>query len=124
MSHDLDLIIIDLVQSITERGEELFLAASGVIRGKINAFRFHPNTFPHQTWIPAGKTAATVEKEPCIVIDFTPSPRDNKKMSARTQLSRKEQQVKVPVRVLDGAVFLQKIGDGIWMINIKSSYKG
>lgn len=123
-THDLDLIIIDLVKRCMERGEDVYLAASGVIRGKIDRFWYHPATYPHQNWWPAGKTNATLEKEPCIIIDFTPSPRDNSKMSTSTKLMRKEQNVNVPVRVVDGALFLQKIGDKMWMINVNSSYKG
>jgi hypothetical protein len=127
---DLGLIGLTLINNRLTKDEDIFVFASGMMRGKLTSAEYFANILPSQTYLPSNYNAIAASSfmEPCVQLIFVPTPRNPEQLKKVEKLkawkgSRKPQIFNIPVRVFPKAVFLKKV-DNMWMLNIVSTNKG
>lgn len=122
-TNELDLLILDLIQMTQCKGDDIFMFASGNLRGLLQRARYAAYVLPSATYL----TSKPLEEqmEPCIVLDFIPSPRVGAIDADLSQVkfTRNQQIFTMPVRLIDRGMSFAKIGDRQFMLNINTSIK-
>lgn len=121
---ELELIVLTLIQSRIARGEQLFMFSAGNLRGKLVSAECI-DCLPSSTYLPAGTAFGQGKIEPCVQFWYIPRPRSHDKVKdpLKFNFTRKPINFNVPTRLVNSAVFLQKIEDGMWMINMNTAIK-
>jgi hypothetical protein len=122
-TNELDLLILDLIQMTQSKGDDIFMFASGNLRGLLQRIRYAAYVLPSATYL----TSKPIEEqmEPCIVLDFIPPPRVGAIDADLSQVkfTRNRQIFTMPVRLIDRGMSFAKIGDRQFMLNIITSIK-
>lgn len=119
---DLELIVLDLIHVRLERKEQLFVFSSGALRGKLQEATYR-ECIPSSTFI-AGRASYDTKPEPCLSLTYIPGPRDSGRVKDLDfDFTRKPVTFNIPVECVPNCVFLQKIEDGVWMLNINTKAK-
>lgn len=120
----LDTIIVTLIQSRLDRGEEIFSFSSGSLRGKVTSVDVK-YCLPSATYLGSSYDVNNPPMEMCISLVYIPGPRDrNKSVDPLTvNYTRKPVIFNVPLKA-EAGLFLQKIEDKVWMLNINTAFKG
>jgi hypothetical protein len=123
----LDLLILDLIQMIQLKGDDIFVFASGNLRGLLRRARYAAYVLPSSTYL----TSKPIDDqlEPCIILDFIPptyqgvAGNDLAVDLAKVKFTRNQQIFTMPVRLIDRSMSFSKIGDKQFMLNINTSIK-
>jgi hypothetical protein len=122
----LDLIVLTLIEARLARGDDIFIFTTGNLRGKLVSATYLESALPSQTYLPpnaASDPSAFVE--PVVHIRYIPRPRghDNVKDPLKFKSTRKPVIFNIPTRLVNSALFLQKLADKVWMLNVVTSVK-
>ena len=120
---DLDLLTLDIIKDRMEEGNLITVFAGGVLRGRLDAVEYVSSIVPSATY---WKSNTAPDAEPCVFLKYTPAPRNSSKVTdpVAYKFTRKPQHFVIPVRLVTAALYLKKLTDGIFMLNVDSSAKG
>lgn len=116
MSNTLTSLVVDLINKPLERGDEVFVFSAGNLRGKLHSAAI-TLALPSETYRP-GRKHWTDSLEQCLVLTYVPRSRQPKEKQTWT---RKPTTFHIPLWAIHKGVFLKKIIDGQWMLNINTS---
>jgi hypothetical protein len=121
--NQLDLLILDLIQMTQLKGDDIFVFASGNLRGLLRRARYAAYVLPSSTYLTSKPLEDQVE--PCIILDFIPPPKQGVAGIdlSRVNFTRNQQIFTMPVRLIDRGMSFSKIGDKQFMLNINTSIK-
>lgn len=116
----LKLFVIDLANKLLAKDNRIFIFASGTFRGELKSVDIG-------TRVPSAgfSTSGNYASVECVDICFTPGPRKASKVVdiANTKLTRVPQHSCIPVDAVDRCLFLKKIENNTWMLNVVSRNK-
>lgn len=115
---DLELIVLDLIEPLLAAQVEIFIFASGELRGRLKTATYLPRAVAASTFLRGKPTDP--KPEACISLVYIPRQKDPK---AKTKFTRKPVIFNVPVELVPDVIFLQKLDDKKWMINMNTSTK-
>lgn len=120
---ELELIALTLIQSRLDRGEFIYTFTAGNLRGKLVSAKYLV-CLPSPTYLPSNGALAD-KLEPCIQLVYIPRPRgrDTIKDPTKFNFTRKAVLFNIPTRLINSALFLQRLADNVWMLNIVTSVK-
>jgi len=121
--NQLDLLVLDLIQMTQLKGDDIFVFASGNLRGLLRRARYVTYVLPSATYL--SSKPIEEQMEPCIVLDFIPPPRAGAIDAdlSKVNFTRNQQIFTIPVRLIDRGMSFAKIGDRQFMLNINTSIK-
>jgi len=120
---ELELIALTLIQSRLDRGDKIFVFSAGNLRGKLT-FAQYLECLPSATYL-SGRGTLESQMEHCVQLTYIPRPRshDQVKDPLKFNFTRKPVLFNIPTRLINSALFLQKLEDGVWMLNMNTSVK-
>jgi hypothetical protein len=110
-------IVVELL-GMLPKTDEIFVFASGKLRGKLITTSIY-NAYPSNTY---GRPVGT-EREPCLVVDYTPCQKVPPPGMNPYKFTRKPVSFIMPIGVVDEAVYLEKVENGKWMLNLNTTVK-
>lgn len=117
---DFELIVLTLIKSRLERGEDIFVFTAGFMRGKLQSVEYL-TAVPSSTYL--GGNTYNPPAEPCLQITYIPGPRNPKPDAEQKKFTRKPQSFNMPARVASNSLFLQKVEERVWMLNVTTKVK-
>lgn len=127
MSEVSELLSVSLINKVMEKGNTIFVFASGAMRGKLISAKT-ASAVPSQTYLKDVRWS--FDKPPietCAALTFIPSPqKPDKVKDPRTfKFTRQPQTFWIPERALVAkCLHLTRVEGDTWMLNIVSDRKG
>lgn len=118
---ELELMALTLLQGRLAKQDSVFLFTGGALRGKLVSAELL-KCLPSSTY----RSMYDAETEYCVQMWYIPGPRQGTSgVSSPTDIkfTRKPVLFNIPVRLINTALFLQKLEDKVWMLNINTSVK-
>lgn len=121
---DLELIAYTLINARLARGDQVFVFTYGQLRGKLHTVTYLEKCLPASTYL-SSSANLEMQMEPCLQLSYTPGPRTREKVKDPTtfNFTRKAVLFNVPVRLVNSALFLQKLEEGVWFVNVNTKVK-
>lgn len=116
-------LVVELVNVYLERGDTVMVFAGKQLRGKLVSMTLLNKALPAPTYW--GSSQPENDLPTCLSVSYIPAPKQLSKVSdPRTfKFTRKAVHFNIPVELVDEALTLAPLYDGVLMLNINTAVK-